>query len=318
MNIVDTFHVDSLGDLTFHFNEDGTLIVYSPLDQDTKFVIKIISLDTNLTCNILYNHTLIGFDRWCYYNWPITPLLKSFHPGFILEIYPADYSKLLFRKIYHNNKHFICCDLKSNIDEIMYCSYYSFFYDDKFSKYYNINKNDVVYDLGANIGSFSLSASNYFPKKIYAFEPWSKTFEYLKYNCEKYGRNIECFEKAIWKNFEMICFGGGHSVANKVDTTLDSEVHAINLEGFINYNNLEKPTYLKIDIEGAEYTFFNEKYTSDNFFSTINNIFLEFHQNDGNNLNKIIDRCNRLGYNLFLHNDDCTITDYNGFLLFKK
>lgn len=317
MNNIDNFYIDSLGNLTFSFNDDGGLNIYSESNRITDFLIKIISLDTNLVSNFMWHKSSIGYDMWTYEG-KILPLLKSFHPGFILEIYTTDYSKLLFRKIYHNHKNFICCDLKSNTNEIMYDSYYSFFYDDKFLKYYNINENDVVYDLGANIGSFSLAVSNYSPKKIYAFEPHLKTFKYLKYNCKHYGKNIKCFQKAIWSDFEMVNFGGGSSVGNKVDGSSEFKVHAVNLEKFINYNNLEKPTYLKIDIEESEYTFFDEKNTSDNFFSTINNIFLEFHWNNHNNLNKIVDRCKKLGYNLILHDDNCNITDQFGVLLFNK
>ena len=136
-------------------------------------------------------------------------------------------------------------------------------------------------------------------------------------NCAKFGRNIICYEKAISSDFGTVNFGGGGSVGYKIDENFDLQVDSINLHEFIYYNNLEKPTYLKIDIEGSEYTFFEEKVTNDKFFSTVKNIFLEFHHNDGKNLNNIIDRCKKLGYHLTCDDENC-VNNNVGFLLFTK
>ena len=165
MNFVDKIYIEEFGELTFVFNETGGLQIYSDPNKNINFLGKIISLDTNLTCNFLKHDRPIGYDVW-YYLSKIYPLIPKNHPGFILEIYNKDFSSLLFRKIYHNEKNFICCQLESNQNENIYDSYYSFFYEDRFKKYFDMSEKDVVYDLGANIGSFSLAASNYFPKKF--------------------------------------------------------------------------------------------------------------------------------------------------------
>jgi len=51
----------------------------------------------------------------------------------------------------------------------------------------NLNKNNVFIDVGANIGFFTLIASNLVGSggQIYAFEPIPSTYEYLKTNVSK-------------------------------------------------------------------------------------------------------------------------------------
>lgn len=52
-----------------------------------------------------------------------------------------------------------------------------------------------VFDVGANIGMFTLFVSQHYPEaRVYAFEPVKRIFEALQVNAELYGRNVRLFQ----------------------------------------------------------------------------------------------------------------------------
>ena len=247
----------------------------------------------------MYHHCTVGYDLWKYNNpiYYIQNIVKKIHPGFSIEIHDVITNDLLFSKNYHSAKKFRCLDLKSKDGDVTYPSYHTFFYDDHFLDNFNIKDGDVVYDMGANIGAFSIACSNYNVKKIYAFEPHPEIFDHLSYNLDRYGKNATSFNNAIAGTFSKVKFGTKETtVGSSISDNGTFEVDTINLEKFVSSNNLELPTYLKIDIEGAEYDFFEN--TSDDFFKNVRSIFFEFHHNNGSNVSKIIDRFKNLGYTL--------------------
>lgn len=299
MSLTDTFYLEKFGNVTINISDDGTFQTVNNSDVNCEFLITIRSLDSNLISNILYHHCPIGYNSWTY-NYRLFFMKDVFdkkHPGFSIEINDVNNKEILFSKSYHGSKKFRCLDLKSKDGDVTYPSYHTFFNDDYFLDNFRVKDNDVVYDLGANIGAFSIACSNYNVKKIYAFEPHPEVFKFLNCNVDKYGKNVITFNNAIESTFKKIKFGTTEStVASRISDTGTFEVDAINLEKFVAINNLELPTYLKIDIEGAEYTFFEN--TSNEFFKNVHSIFFEFHCNDGLNVSKIINRFENLGYKL--------------------
>lgn len=78
------------------------------------------------------------------------------------------------------------------------------FYEDMFEKQVYIRHGvtlrpgDCVFDVGANIGMFSLSILQRFPGvRIYAFEPAPPLFEILQANTERFGTQVRLFPFAI-------------------------------------------------------------------------------------------------------------------------
>jgi len=296
MPFTDTIYLEKFGKLTINISDDGVFQTINDGSINYEFLITLRSLDSNLITNVMYHHCTIGYDLWTY-NSPIHHILNKVHPGFSIEIRDVNTNDLLFSKNYHGIKRFRCLDLKSKDGDITYPSFHTFFYDDYFLDNFNIKDGDVVYDMGANIGAFSIACSNYNVKKIYAFEPHPEIFDHLSYNLDKYGKNATSFNNAIAGTFSKVKFGIKEStVASSISDNGKFEVDTINLEKFVASNNLELPTYLKIDIEGAEYDFFEN--TSDDFFKNVRSIFFEFHHNNGSNVSKIIDRFKNLGYTL--------------------
>lgn len=301
MIIDDTFFVsDEFGSIRIEIDDSGKSIVYCDLDKHIMIYIIVKSLDTDLTLNAMCANIPVGYNMWTFDENSFIAGKLDFHPGLKIEVYDMNVNRKYTERYYHRNKRYIGVKLKSNKDSFAYHSYHTFFNDPEFLENFTIKDQDVVYDLGANIGTFSLACSNYNINKIYAFEPHTETFEYLVYNTEKYGKNVLCYKKAIGDDFKKMSFGGistqcalGYSILPD-DTLKRDEVDVINLEKFVHVNSMLLPTYLKLDIEGAEYSFFDS--TSDGFFQNVHSIFFEFHKNNGYNLNKILDRLTGLGY----------------------
>lgn len=297
MYLTDKITVDGFGELTFEINDDGVFKTINDPNKNFEFLIVVKSLDSNLTSHLMYHHCPVGFDMWTY-SYNIFYITDYQHPGIRIEIYDAVNKQLLFSKSYHRTKKYRCLELKSNQFDVTYPPYHTFFNDEYFLKQFNVRDDDVVYDLGANIGAFSIACSNYDVRKIYAFEPHPEIFGYLEYNLDRYAKNVTVYNTAISGKFCKLNFGNTDHGTTSARIRNDGaySVSAINLESFAMQNKLEIPTYLKIDIEGEEYNFFEN--TTDEFFRNTHTIFLEFHYNNGSNLLKIINRFKNLGYTL--------------------
>ena len=58
----------------------------------------------------------------------------------------------------------------------------------------------VVFDVGANIGLFTLYLSDHWPElRIYAFEPVPEVFERLRVNVGLYGLEVKLYECGLWQ-----------------------------------------------------------------------------------------------------------------------
>jgi len=123
-----------------------------------------------------------------------------------------------------------------------------------------IKKGDVVLDLGANIGYYTLIFAKIVGKngKIFAFEPDQTNFSLLKKNVEinRY-KNILLIRKAVIdrmgtaKLYLSDYNKGSHSIFNLESRKKFIQVETIRLDDYFkNYNG--KIDFIKMDIEGAE------------------------------------------------------------------
>lgn len=128
----------------------------------------------------------------------------------------------------------------------------------------SLKKGDVVLDMGANIGLYSLAAAKIVGNsgKIYSFEPDPITFKNLKKNIEsnKYN-NVELINKAVSNKTGTITFTSSENITsrskNHIKTADEQEknsikIHTIKMDDFFeNKNNVIN--VIKMDIEGAEF-----------------------------------------------------------------
>lgn len=153
------------------------------------------------------------------------------------------------------------------------------FHEEIFSKeiYKDAISSNIVVDVGANVGLFSLYMAP-FSKKIYALEPHLESFEKLKSNTSGY-ENIKPINKALWSHtgeYTMHEEGdGGHSL---VVGDRNLIVKTTTLSDLIKDEGIKWIDVLKIDCESSEKQFMPtvEFKTA---LSKVNKVVGEFHDN---------------------------------------
>lgn len=137
------------------------------------------------------------------------------------------------------------------------------------------NNEDVVIDIGGNIGSFSIYLAKKFPfLKIYAFEPVFENWRNFKRNLRLNNiQNVKAFHFAVsGKDNEFVkilsnpVFNGMSSMIEEIscntgfDMVAKETVKTISLDKILQKNEISKVKLLKIDCEGAEFEiFYNSK-----------------------------------------------------------
>ena len=126
----------------------------------------------------------------------------------------------------------------------------SFFSQGHFSK-------ALCLDIGANIGNHSLFFSTIF-NKVIAFEPYEKAFDLLKINSSQVD-NIQVnnfgFSDASRELPAQIVFGniGATSIVSSPEQS-NTILKVETLDSFVKENSLEGISFIKIDVEGHEYS----------------------------------------------------------------
>ncbi len=145
-------------------------------------------------------------------------------------------------------------------------SYYilkSILVNDKYHARNLMKKEDVVIDIGANIGSFCILASSITKNKIFAFEPSSKNSYCLKKNLSNFKiNNVSIIRKALGDtNKKALLHLISHCHADNIlsdseahwkDNTITEEVEITTLDTFVEENKIKKIDFIKMDCEGYE------------------------------------------------------------------
>lgn len=141
---------------------------------------------------------------------------------------------------------------------------------DYFGKYLANDKPAIVFDVGANIGSYSSAVISRLGKKVklYCFEPSKKTFELLASNLTPY-ENVELFNFGFGNKVESVTLysnAEGSGLASIYNRRLDhfgicmeqtEEIHLRTLDNFCTDMQIEHINLLKLDVEGNELNVLN-------------------------------------------------------------
>lgn len=156
-----------------------------------------------------------------------------------------------------------------------------------------VEKDDIVVDVGANLGVFTAYAQTSYPKHIYCLEPMPETFEYLSDNLKTFN-NITLINKAInsdGKDEVFINstnnlinaskkvadnFGNYMAINNERENWNEVTVSAITINDFIKEYDIPKIDFLKVDCEGGEWDMF-KTIDKDYLRNNITKIALEYH-----------------------------------------
>lgn len=160
------------------------------------------------------------------------------------------------------------------------CSFYSFneifikkIYDDKLVRIY---EGDIVVDIGANYGFFSLYSEGFNPSKTICIEPSKRISSFLNNNVS----HSEVLEFAVGgsSSFQRFKEIPHSSASSLISDDGDYQVEVVGINDLLSRMNLKQIDFLKIDCEGSEKQIF-ENITYDTI-NKINKIVVEFHSDE--------------------------------------
>jgi len=123
---------------------------------------------------------------------------------------------------------------------------------------------DIVIDIGAHIGGFSIAALERGAGKVYAFEAHPENHAIASKNVERFGGRVSCRQQAVWRSDQpsQLLYNSdlaGNSNAGGISLLWNNEgqaVETISLDQILSEasEGFRKPIrLLKIDCEGSEY-----------------------------------------------------------------
>jgi FkbM family methyltransferase len=118
-----------------------------------------------------------------------------------------------------------------------------------YERFFEVEQDDVVVDIGASIGPFTYSILHKKPKKVFCIEPSPREHKTLQKNVSS-------------PNVEIITNGISEKDGDILDTyvfgNIQENLHGINFNTFIDNHNITKIDFMKTDCEGGEYFIFND------------------------------------------------------------
>lgn len=117
-----------------------------------------------------------------------------------------------------------------------------------YEKFFTVDEDDIVLDIGSSVGPFVYSILDKKPKHVYCLEPSSTEFSTLNKNLR--GFPVTSIKKGIGPNNDGFysCLIYGEE---------DQFIETISLKTLVKDYSLEKINFLKTDCEGGEYDIFN-------------------------------------------------------------
>ena len=168
--------------------------------------------------------------------------------------------------------------------------------------------NDIVVDIGANVGSVSILLGKKYPDlKIYSFEPHPLNYQNLVENIKLNNlTNIIPVQKAVDGQSNLvkdlsICYkntGATSLYKSEKNSNGTFSVETISFDDIIAQYNINEIKFLKLDCEGSEYDILqNSKKLKD---ITIHNLSVEIHtfmEQKGKDTNELISLLEKISIN---------------------
>jgi len=117
-----------------------------------------------------------------------------------------------------------------------------------------LREGDLFFDIGANVGVYTVLASGVCRANTWAFEPDPGTARHFKRNIElnKLDALVRVHECALGSEQGEIAFTVGLDTVNRIASAEDANVRMTRLERLDTLAGDAAPSMIKIDVEGAE------------------------------------------------------------------
>ena len=199
------------------------------------------------------------------------------------HLYPLVYFKLVKAPLIHfQTRNNLRITLRTDSTDLMALT--NVWLTKEYSKSgFEVKNNDVIIDVGAHIGLFSLLISKQcMSGKIFCFEPIKENFDLIISNLElnkitnvfaiNMAASADSGTVTIYLNEDQ----AGHSMHQMSSKKIRTK--SISLENIFETNSIEKCDFLKIDCEGEEYSILSA--LPDLYYNRIKKIFIEYHMAD--------------------------------------
>lgn len=167
---------------------------------------------------------------------------------------------------------------------------------------YSPSPGDVIIDVGAHIGTFSLLAASKAPAgRVHAIEASQETFNYLRVNS-----TLNPQLPIVVHHLALTDFDGevtlhhdrgnwGHSIMKQLSPR-GERVRATSLASFVSANQIEQIAFMKFNCEGAEYPILMS--APDELLGRVDKMLILYHTDlaEGYTLQGLIDRLQRVGF----------------------
>jgi len=169
--------------------------------------------------------------------------------------------------------------IRSNTTDFMALANVWLLEDYKIKKF-EIHSNDVIIDIGAHIGIFTIYASQFCNNgKIYSFEPVRENYDLLLNNIKlNHSEQVKPFNLAVSNTNDVVTIyinddKAAHSIFPSSESSI--KVKSITLQNIFEENNINHCNFLKLDCEGAEYEILCNLPAK--YFKEIDKIVMECH-----------------------------------------
>ena len=125
---------------------------------------------------------------------------------------------------------------------------------DDYQKFFKVEKEDVVVDIGASVGPFTYSILSKTPSKVFCLEPHEELYDTLVKNVGA-NENVICINKGVSDIDGEIIF---NELFNKDSNTtgVPTKAQSITFKTLLSAYGIEKIDFLKLDCESGEYHIF--------------------------------------------------------------
>lgn len=179
-----------------------------------------------------------------------------------------------------------------------------------YMKYFDVQKSDIVIDVGAHIGTFSLYAWARGAEKVYAYEPSRDNYEYFVKNIKlNHAENIQAYNVAVHPiKSEAIFYeekGREKSMSNlfkiRTPNSISYQVKCMSLDYILRSEIVDQVDFLKMNIEGTEHELLQKTE-----LMRIKKIAMEVHDIPGRPKESLEPLLRRAGYNTAYDSPDMT------------